>query len=72
LHLNLHRLSPTLLARGDPLDSEWANLQGLLGRLYTALVLPLADRLAPFERLIVVPHGPLHYLPFHALYDGQG
>jgi len=72
LHLNLHRLSPALLARGDPLDSEWANLQGLLGRLYAALVLPLAGRLAPFERLIVVPHGPLHYLPFHALYDGQG
>ncbi len=71
-HLNLHRLSPALIARGDPLDSEWANLQGLLSRLYAALVLPLAGRLAPFERLIVVPHGPLHYLPFHALYDGQG
>ena len=72
LHLNLHRLSPALLARGDPLDSEWANLQGLLGRLYAALILPLAGRLAPFERLIVVPHGPLHYLPFHALCDDQG
>ena len=72
LHLNLHRLSPALLARGDPLDSEWANLQGLLGHLHTALILPLADRLAPIERLIVVPHGPLHYLPFHALHDGQG
>ncbi len=23
-------------------------------------------------RLFVVPHGPLHYLPFQALYDGQG
>jgi tetratricopeptide (TPR) repeat protein len=72
LRLNLHRLSPALLARGDPLDSEWANLQGLFGRLYAALVLPLADRLASFEHLIVVPHGPLHYLPFHALCDGQG
>jgi hypothetical protein len=72
LHLNLHRLSPALLVRGGPLDSEWVNLQGLLGRLYAALVLPLTGRLAPFERLIVVPHGPLHYLPFHALYDGQG
>ncbi len=72
LHLNLHRLSPALLARGDPLDLEWVNLQGLLGRLYTTLVLPLSDRLAPFKRLIVVPHGPLHYLPFHALHDGRG
>jgi hypothetical protein len=71
LHLNLHRLSPALIARGDPLDSEWANLQGLLVRLYAALILPLSERLAPFEQLIIVPHGPLHYLPFHALYDGR-
>ncbi|GAB4528556.1 MAG: tetratricopeptide repeat protein [Anaerolineae bacterium] len=71
LHLNLHRLSPTLIARGDSLDAEWVNLKGLLARLYSALILPLAGRLAPFERLIIVPHGPLHYLPFHALHDGQ-
>lgn len=71
LHLNLHRLSPTLIARGDPLDAEWANLKGLLARLYATLVLPLLGRLAPFGRLIIVPHGPLHYLPFHALHDGQ-
>jgi tetratricopeptide (TPR) repeat protein len=72
LRLNLHRLSPALLAKGDPLDYEWANLRGLLGHLYKALVLPLTGRLARFERLIVVPHGPLHYLPFHALHDGGG
>jgi CHAT domain-containing protein len=71
LHLNLHRLSPILLAREDVSDAEWANLQGLLGRLYTALIHPWADRLTHFERLIVVPHGPLHYLPFHALFDGR-
>jgi tetratricopeptide (TPR) repeat protein len=70
LHLNLFRLSPALLAEGSPLDHEWANLRGLLGHLYEALLLPLNNRLARFERLIVVPHGPLHYLPFHALYDG--
>jgi len=72
LHLNLHHLSPALIARGDPLENEWANLQGLLSRLYTLLVLPLTGRLAPYERLIVVPHGALHYLPFHALHDGRG
>lgn len=71
LHLNLHRLSPTLLARGDPLENELANLQGLLSHLYTRLIHPLADRLVSFKRLIIVPHGPLHYLPFHTLFDGN-
>jgi CHAT domain-containing protein len=33
------------------------------------LIAPLA--LKEGERLIVVPHGPLHYLPFQALYDGK-
>lgn len=28
--------------------------------------------LAPAQRLFVVPHGPLHYLPFQALHDGRG
>ncbi len=71
LRLNLQRLSPALFAKGDSVESEWVNLQGLLGRLHIALIHPLAERLAPFERLIVVPHGPLHYLPFHALFDGN-
>jgi CHAT domain-containing protein len=48
-----------------------ANARGLLGQLYDLLVRPLCDPLAAYPQLIVVPHGPLHYLPFHALYDGQ-
>jgi CHAT domain-containing protein len=48
-----------------------SNALGLLRRLYELLVTPLCDALAPYPRLIVVPHGPLHYLPFHALHDGQ-
>lgn len=31
------------------------------------LIAPLADALAGAEHLIVVPHGPLHGVPFHAL-----
>lgn len=48
------------------------NVRGLLAKLYTSLVAPLEPVLAAAtpERLIVVPHGPLHYLPFHALHDG--
>lgn len=41
-----------------------------LGELYRALVAPLEDRLAS-EHLVVVPHGFLHYVPFHALWDGE-
>jgi tetratricopeptide (TPR) repeat protein len=47
------------------------NAESLLRRLYKLLVAPLEDALAGCDRLIVVPHGPLHYLPFHALHDGR-
>jgi len=40
-----------------------------LRQLYDLLVAPLADALADYSRLIIVPHGSLHYLPFHALCD---
>ena len=38
--------------------------------LYDALWRPLAARLR--GRVTLVPHGPLHYLPFAALHDGEG
>ncbi len=71
LHFNLGRISPLLLARGEALENEAANLSDLLAQLYTALVYPIAGRLNTFKRLIIIPHGPLHYLPFHALFDGE-
>jgi CHAT domain-containing protein len=40
-----------------------------LAELYTILVAPIRERLQA-EHLVVVPHDLLHYLPFHALYDG--
>jgi CHAT domain-containing protein len=49
-----------------------ANTKLQLQRLYTHLLAPVAESLQAFERLIIVPHGPLlHYLPFHALHTGQ-
>lgn len=41
----------------------------VLQALYDALVAPLRDRLVD-ERLVFVPHGILHRIPFHALHDG--
>ncbi|MCR4426334.1 MAG: CHAT domain-containing protein [Firmicutes bacterium] len=39
--------------------------------LYETLFAPLRCRLPGVSRLFIVPHGPLHYLPFHALFDGS-
>lgn len=47
-------------------------IRRLLNRLYTLLIAPVASLLPPLSgHLIIVPYGPLHKLPFHALYDGR-
>jgi tetratricopeptide (TPR) repeat protein len=46
-----------------------SNSQALLGKLYNILLAPLAADLADYRRLIIVPHGTLHYVPFGALYN---
>src|SRR5262249_39011255 len=38
--------------------------------LYSELFAPL-ERLIDCWRLIIIPHGPLHYVPFHALSSGD-
>lgn len=54
----------------------------VLAALYAELVAPLAplledaadrssDGTNPVSKLAVVPHGPLHRVPFHALFDGE-
>jgi len=46
------------------------NAQQMLQRLHGALMAPL--QLPQAQRIIIVPHGPLHYVPFHALFaDGH-
>ena len=37
--------------------------------LYQELIAPFRERLNA-KHLTIVPHGILHYLPFHALFDG--
>lgn len=41
-----------------------------LERLYESLLAPIQKKIVK-KRLVIVPHDFLHYLPFHALFDGQ-
>jgi CHAT domain-containing protein/tetratricopeptide (TPR) repeat protein len=47
------------------------DVQVTLQLLYQNLLAPMAKQLAACRRLIIVPHGSLHYVPFHALFDGE-
>lgn len=51
-------------------DQLLRRVRHYLGQLYTLLIAPLKLWLGT-RRLAIVPHRTLHYLPFHALYDGQ-
>ena len=48
-----------------------ANAQAILHQLYQLLITPFEKQLAGYSKLILVPHDALHYLPFHALHDGN-
>ena len=67
--LNLRAVSQIPTGHLAPLTS---NAQALLLRLYHLVFAPLENHLSDYSKLMIVPHGPLHYLPFHALYDGKG
>jgi CHAT domain-containing protein/tetratricopeptide (TPR) repeat protein len=41
-----------------------------LRELYSRLVAPLLKNLAA-DHLVIIPHGVMHYLPFHAFHDGE-
>lgn len=69
--LNLASAAATL-ARGGSLAALGRNALGILGALHAALVAPVAPLLSGRERLIVVPYGPAHAVPFGALHDGKG
>jgi CHAT domain-containing protein len=58
------RLTP---AHGDQLLRR---ARHYLGRLHALLLAPLEPWIGE-RRLVAVPHRALHYVPFHALYDGE-
>lgn len=74
----LEQLLPFLYAYLQP--HGWPNIdhppqqgiQGLLKKLYDLLIAPVEAFLPPSAgHITIVPYGPLHKLPFHALYNGQ-
>jgi CHAT domain-containing protein len=42
-----------------------------LKALYSRLVAPVSEHIKNVKRLAIVAHGPMHYLPFAALHDGN-
>ncbi len=57
-------------AQRRPLGSLAATARRLLQALHDRLLRPLTSRLAAYERVVVVPYGVTHTVPFHALHDG--
>jgi CHAT domain-containing protein/tetratricopeptide (TPR) repeat protein len=57
---------------GDPGPGRRFLRERLLATLYDRLVRPAAHLLANHETLYLVPHGPLHYVPFMALRSAEG
>ncbi|HEV7551811.1 MAG TPA: CHAT domain-containing protein [Candidatus Angelobacter sp.] len=66
--LSKFRLNPQYLEAFH--DSLVQATQSHLKDLYEELIAPVASRLKA-SHLIFVPHGSLHYVPFHALFDGN-
>ncbi|HEY3082133.1 MAG TPA: CHAT domain-containing tetratricopeptide repeat protein [Chloroflexota bacterium] len=56
---------------GVLLDGLERNARGILESLYRALIEPVEPHLSGRERVVVVPYGPTHAVPFHALHDGR-
>lgn len=74
LHLLQQRLQHNFdtLARNSTLASLLTpKANALLHQLYNALIIPIADEISHYTKLVIVPHDSLHYLPFHALYTGN-
>jgi CHAT domain-containing protein len=70
LHLALQTAAVVRHDRGYA-ASLGAGTRGLLASLYMELIGPLAASLDGVERLVIVPDGLLHRIPFAALHDGH-
>ena len=51
--------------------NQWnRNAKLQLGELYNLLIRPIRKKLHRTTKWIIIPHGALHKVPFHALWDG--
>jgi CHAT domain-containing protein/tetratricopeptide (TPR) repeat protein len=57
---------------GDPSPGRRLLRERLLNHLHAALLAPVAHLLHDRELLYLIPHGPLHYVPFAALRPSNG
>lgn len=73
VRMNLLRLNLDIVLNSSvaQVPALTANARSLLKRIYDLIMAPLEAAISSCKRLIIVPHGSLHYLPFHALYDGR-
>ncbi len=69
LQFQIGALSHGAPAIRDHLVTLTARTRQHLAALYQLLLAPV-EPLIGARRLVVVPYGPLHYVPFHALYAG--
>jgi CHAT domain-containing protein/tetratricopeptide (TPR) repeat protein len=69
--LNLRTFRSVPQSSPSRTESLTRNAQGVLNKLYQLLLAPVRAQLENYGKLIVVPHGSLHYLPYHALFDGS-
>jgi CHAT domain-containing protein/tetratricopeptide (TPR) repeat protein len=70
LQLDALRLGGMQRLQGEHGERLLQRVRSHLQALHTMLWAPLAGALGGRRRVVVVPHGPLHYLPFAALHDG--
>jgi CHAT domain-containing protein len=74
LQAHICPLDPNVLQASSPYLADGRRFlqTAILRRAYDALITPAADLLAAAERVVIIPHGPLHQLPFTALLDPAG
>ena len=70
--LQMNIASALSIGSQDPANRKLTSLgQRILERLYKLLIAPLGLDRPKGQRLVIVPYGALHYLPFHLLFDGS-